>query len=133
VLRAVRLIGDLDVNDCVEASDLALLLGAWCIEENCDASKFAFDLNRDGSVGAADLSLLLANWGSGSGCQAGAIESPVPILVAAASKSNVGFAADFLGLQDIDGYRRWSATAPPIAVAIVDEVLWIIAKSRQSE
>lgn len=131
VLRAIRLIGDLDINDCVGASDLAILLGAWCAGENCTESSFASDLNRDGVVGAPDLSALLANWGAGEGCPAGAVESPVPALVAAASKGSVDFAAYIVGLEDIDGYRAWAATAPPVTVQVIDEVMWLIAKSRQ--
>jgi hypothetical protein len=131
VLRAIRLIGDLDIDDCVGASDLAILLGAWCAGENCTESSFASDLNRDGVVGAPDLSALLANWGSGEGCPTGAVESPVPALVAAASKGNVDFAAYIVGLEDIDGYRAWAATAPPGTVQVIDEVMWLIAKSRQ--
>jgi hypothetical protein len=88
-------------------------------------------LNRDGVVGAPDLSALLANWGAGEGCPAGAVESPVPALVAAASKGSVDFAAYIVGLEDIDGYRAWAATAPPVTVQVIDEVMWLIAKSRQ--
>ena len=131
VLRAIRLIGDLDINDCVGASDLAILLGAWCAVGNCTEPSFASDLNRDGIVGATDLSALLANWGSGGGCPTGAVESPVPALVAVASKGNVDFAAYIVGLEDIDGYRAWAATAPLGTVQVIDEVIWLIAKSRQ--
>ncbi len=131
VLRAVRLDGDLDINDCVGATDLAILMSAWCASENCSEPNFAADLNRDGIIGSADLSALLANWGAGIGCPAGAVESPVPALVAAASKRNVDFSAYFIGLEDIEGYRAWAATAPPATRRVIDEVMWLIAKSRQ--
>jgi hypothetical protein len=57
--------------------------------------------------------------------------SAITALVAAASKGNVDFAAYIVGLEDIDGYRAWAATAPPVTVQVIDEVMWLIAKSRQ--
>lgn len=52
-------LGDLNGDGAVNASDLALLLGAWgpC-GTVCPA-----DLNGDGLVNASDLALLLGNWG----------------------------------------------------------------------
>lgn len=49
--------GDHEVN----ASDLALLLGAW---GTCGAGCCEEDLNQDGIVGAPDLAILLGAWGS---------------------------------------------------------------------
>jgi hypothetical protein len=48
---------DLDGNGAVDASDLALLLGAW---GSADPAK---DLDGDGTVNAADLAILLGAWG----------------------------------------------------------------------
>ncbi len=55
--------GDFDVDGDVDASDLAVLLGAWgpCANPNdfCEG-----DLDHDGTVGAADLAILLGMWGT---------------------------------------------------------------------
>ena len=51
------LVGDLDGNGSVGASDLAILLAAWGACDGCGA-----DLNGDGVVGAPDLAILLAAW-----------------------------------------------------------------------
>jgi hypothetical protein len=48
---------DLDGSGTVDASDLAILLGAW---GGNDPTK---DLNADGSIDAADLAILLGAWG----------------------------------------------------------------------
>lgn len=48
--------GDVNGDGMVNASDLALLLGAW------GASGGSADLNGDGIVGAADLAILLGAW-----------------------------------------------------------------------
>jgi hypothetical protein len=48
---------DLDGNGSVDASDLAILLGAW---GGNDPTK---DLNADGAIDAADLAILLGAWG----------------------------------------------------------------------
>lgn len=50
---------DLNGDGTVNASDLALLLGAWGPNIGHPA-----DLNNDGAVGPADLALLLGSWGS---------------------------------------------------------------------
>ena len=50
---------DLDGDDTIGASDLAILLGAWGPCPDCPA-----DLDGDGAVGPFDLALLLGNWGS---------------------------------------------------------------------
>ncbi len=55
------ILGDLDGDGSVGASDLLILLASWgpCGDcEDCPA-----DLNGDCAVGAADLLILLANWG----------------------------------------------------------------------
>lgn len=51
-------VGDLNGDGTVNASDLALLLGAWGSNPGHVA-----DLNGDGVVNASDLALLLGNWG----------------------------------------------------------------------
>jgi hypothetical protein len=51
------LVGDLDGNGSVGASDLAILLATWGACDGCGA-----DLNGDGVVGAPDLAILLAAW-----------------------------------------------------------------------
>ncbi|MSR42032.1 MAG: hypothetical protein EXS10_09070 [Phycisphaerales bacterium] len=56
---AVSNLSDLDGNGCVDAPDLAILLGAWGPCANCKS-----DQNGNGVVDAADLTLLLSNWGS---------------------------------------------------------------------
>lgn len=50
---------DLDGDGSVNASDLAILLGAWgrCGTERCDA-----DLTTDGTVDEADLQMLFDAW-----------------------------------------------------------------------
>ncbi|MEE8155106.1 MAG: hypothetical protein V3T53_09170, partial [Phycisphaerales bacterium] len=55
------LLGDLDGDGSVGASDLLILLVSW---GRCpDCNDCVADLNGDCSVGAADLLILLANWG----------------------------------------------------------------------
>ena len=57
----LNVLGDVDGDGSVGASDLLILLASWgpCPPKGeCTA-----DLNNDGSVGAADLLILLANWG----------------------------------------------------------------------
>ena len=49
---------DLNVDDVVDASDLAVLLGSWAPCPGCPA-----DLFVDGIVDASDLATLLGNWG----------------------------------------------------------------------
>jgi uncharacterized membrane protein len=57
VLRPVPvLLGDLNSDRNVDATDLALLLGAW------GSRRVGADLDSDGVVGTADLGLLLNNW-----------------------------------------------------------------------
>ncbi|MFO0827915.1 MAG: hypothetical protein U0572_07160 [Phycisphaerales bacterium] len=51
------LVGDLDGDGVVGATDLGLLLGAW-------GGAGAADLNGDGIVGSADLGILLGAWSS---------------------------------------------------------------------
>jgi hypothetical protein len=50
---------DLNADDVVDASDLAVLLGAWgqCVDVCCRT-----DLDRDGVVSASDLAVLLGAW-----------------------------------------------------------------------
>ena len=52
----------LDGDGNVDASDLAILLGAWGPVELCPPYPSA-DLDQDCQVGPADLALLLGNWG----------------------------------------------------------------------
>lgn len=49
-------VGDVDGDLCVGATDLALLLGAW------GSTTGAADFDFDGEVGASDLSMLLGAW-----------------------------------------------------------------------
>jgi hypothetical protein len=49
-------LGDLDGDGSVGASDIAILLNGW-------GSAGAADLNGDGVVNGADLATLLSNWG----------------------------------------------------------------------
>lgn len=51
-------VGDLDGDDVVGPTDLAILLGFWG-----SVTTGIADLDGDGTTGAADLSILLANWG----------------------------------------------------------------------
>ena len=51
----VAILGDLDGDGNVNASDLAILLGAW-------GGRGPADLNGDGSVDAGDLAILLGAW-----------------------------------------------------------------------
>lgn len=55
------IIGDLDNDGVVGASDLLLLLSAWGPCDDCEACPS--DLDFDCQVGASDLLQLLANWG----------------------------------------------------------------------
>jgi hypothetical protein len=130
LLRAVPsgLAGDLDGDGMVGASDLAILLGAWCTEASASCDPIA-DLNCDGLVNAADLTALLANWGNGSGTAA-AIRSgePVPEAIALDSKDAVEFSIEFVGLDGVEGYKEWAATAPAPLRELVEQVVWNTAK-----
>ncbi|MEE8156233.1 MAG: FG-GAP-like repeat-containing protein [Phycisphaerales bacterium] len=55
------LLGDIDGDGSVGASDLLILLANWGPCRDCDDCPA--DLNGDCTVGAADLLILLANWG----------------------------------------------------------------------
>jgi hypothetical protein len=50
--------GDLDASGAVDASDLAIVLGAW------GAKGGAADLDGNGTVDASDLAILLGAWGA---------------------------------------------------------------------
>ncbi len=125
ILRASRLLADLDWNGCVGASDLAILLAAWCPSPPCNAPNPSADLNRDGLIGSSDLAILLAQWT----CTQVAQSSLVPEEIAEASENKVDFAAQFVGLSDIQGYRAWASTVPEPFREIVDAVMWSVAKS----
>ena len=127
ILRASRVLGDLDWNGCVGASDLAILLGAWCPSPPCDAVPPSADLDRNGLVGASDLSILLGQWS----CTQAAQASFVPAVIAEETKVTVDFAAQFVGLSDIQGYRSWAQTAPAPLREIVDAAMWSVAKGEQ--
>lgn len=127
ILRASRVLGDLDWNGCVGASDLTILLGAWCPSPPCDAVPPSADLDRNGLVGASDLSILLGQWS----CTQAAQASFVPNEIAEETKGTVDFAAQFVGLSDIQGYRAWAQTAPAPLREIVDAVMWSVAKGEQ--
>jgi hypothetical protein len=112
----------------VGASDLAILLGAWCTEASASCDPIA-DLNCDGLVNAADLSTLLANWGNGSGTAAATRGGePVPEAIALDSKDAVEFSIEFVGLDGIEGYKEWAATAPAPLRELVEQVVWNTAK-----
>jgi hypothetical protein len=50
--------GDVDASGAVDASDMAMILGAWNSVQNPNE-----DIDHDGVVGASDLTFVLANWG----------------------------------------------------------------------
>jgi hypothetical protein len=130
LLRAVPsgLAGDLDGDGMVGASDLAILLGAWCTEAAASCDPIA-DLNCDGLVNAADLSTLLANWGNGAGTAAATRGGdPVPEAIALDSKDAVEFSIEFVGLDGIEGYKEWAATVPAPLRELVEQVVWNTAK-----
>jgi hypothetical protein len=54
----VRALGDLDGDDVISASDLALLLGVW------GEADPRGDLDRSGAVGPSDLAAMLGGWGA---------------------------------------------------------------------
>jgi FG-GAP repeat len=58
VIDSLACEGDLDVDGDVDATDLAVLLGAWGACQCC-----VEDLNNDGTVDASDNSILLGAWG----------------------------------------------------------------------
>jgi hypothetical protein len=130
LLRAVPsgLAGDLDGDGMVGASDLAILLDRWCPSSGAPCDPIA-DLNCDGMVGAADLSALLANWGNGAGTAAATRGGePVPEAIALDSKDAVEFSIEFVGLDGIEGYKEWAATAPAPLRELVEQVVWNTAK-----
>ena len=51
--------GDVDGSGAVDASDMAMILGAWNSVQNPNE-----DIDHDGIVGASDLTFVLANWGA---------------------------------------------------------------------
>lgn len=64
-LEYSELVGDLDGDGTVGATDLALLLGAW----GPSSSGSPADLNGDGEVGPQDLAILLGAWSFVGGIQ----------------------------------------------------------------
>ncbi len=56
--RCERVVGDLNRDGSVDASDLVLLLAAWGPCAGCEA-----DLNGSGAVDASDIVMLIAAWG----------------------------------------------------------------------
>lgn len=118
---------DIDGDGCVGPGDLAILLNAWCLSEPCELPAPAADLNHDWIVGAQDLAILLNSWG----CASAAPESPVPSEIAQESKESVDFAALFVGLGDLEGYRAWAASAPAPLREVIDGVMWTIAEGEE--
>ena len=55
ISNTLNLAGD----SCIDAADLAVLLGAWGTCSDCAA-----DFNGDNTVDAADLTILLSSWGA---------------------------------------------------------------------
>jgi hypothetical protein len=56
-----RVPGDLNADDCVDQSDLGILLADW----GCTGGECPGDLDFDGDADQADLGILLAHWGEG--------------------------------------------------------------------
>jgi hypothetical protein len=54
--------GDFDCNGIIDASDLAVLLGAWGFCGGCAA-----DVDLNGVVDASDLAVVLSGWGPCAG------------------------------------------------------------------
>ena len=55
-------LGDIDLDDDVDAADLIVLLGAWGPCDDCGLVSCPADLDGDCDVDGADLILLLGNW-----------------------------------------------------------------------
>jgi len=53
---------------------------------------------------------------------------PVPEEVALESKDAVEFSIEFVGLDGIEGYKEWAATAPAPLRELVEQVVWNTAK-----
>lgn len=52
----------------------------------------------------------------------------VPEEVAPESKVAVEFSIEFVGLDGIEGYKEWAATAPAPLRELVEQVVWNTAK-----
>ena len=133
LLRAVKnsRVGDFNRDGIVGASDLAVLLNAWCLQatEGANCSAIA-DLSLDGLVSGQDLSMLLANWGPAVSppppCAAGF--DTVPAAIANEAKAAVEFSIEYMGLSNLPAYRQWSRTAPEPLRELVDAAIFELSK-----
>ena len=131
LLRAVKVsgVGDFNRDGTVDSSDLAVVLSAWCNAlpgVNCSATA---DINLDGSVDSADLGMVLSRWGAQSNpptCQLGLVGAPPAI--AEDSKRAVDFSIQYVGLEDIEVYREWSAAVPEVLRDLVDGAIFDLSK-----
>ena len=106
---------DLDNDDDVGASDLAILLGAWGPNPGHPA-----DLSCDGVVEAFDLALLLGAWGpcpnSSHGSSHGGTEE-------------LDEALEEMGFANMAEYTAWSTAAPTEdALASAQQLLELLAE-----
>ncbi len=100
---------DVDYDGDIDASDLAILLGAW---GTCSGSTCAADLDCDGDVNATDLAVLLGAWGScgtgdsssiggggesGSSMSGGLVDDPAAL-------------AELLGFSSTEDFAGWLGT-----------------------
>jgi hypothetical protein len=118
--------GDIDRDLDVDASDLALLLGAW---GTGPTSSYLADANIDDVVNAFDLAILLGAWGgtcsgcsSGlSGAQSGSSEPDANDQVTAP----LATACQLLGFATIGDFVQWAVLQPPEDLEPVG--LWLSA------
>jgi hypothetical protein len=104
---------DLTVDGAVDASDLAVLLGAWGTLGTC----LCGDVDGDGVIGASDLALLLGDWGA---CDAGGMA----IAAGGEHQSSEGLSeslpvtpcvlAAVHGFATLDAFAAWLADQDPL-------------------
>jgi hypothetical protein len=101
--------GDMNGDGCVDATDLALLLGAWgACPLGCQG-----DFDCSGGVGAADLAVLLGAFGQC--CSSGEGGAGGQMMASASSSGGLltpALAAELFGFDSIDAFAAWLGSLP---------------------
>jgi hypothetical protein len=101
--------GDMNGDGCVDATDLALLLGAWgACPLGCQG-----DFDCSGRVGAADLAVLLGAFGQC--CSLGEGGAGGQMMASASSSGGLltpALAAELFGFDSIDAFAAWLGSLP---------------------
>lgn len=126
---------DLDFNFTVDATDLAILLGAWGASNAYVIA--GADIDDDGGVGAADLAILLGDWASpvalqwpcsGVGCTMLAEMQAASVAV---GNSEIESAMQAVGFASRLDFTEWCATSEPEQVLSAGQLILAMLSSQQ--